>query len=186
MDQPIAWKPIPGYEGWYEVSSDGQVRSVERAVHDTNKGTPRTRRMPSRVRTLHDDGHGYWQLALSRSGEHRVFKVHRLVCLAFHGLPEDPGLEVCHVNGSRKDNRASNLRWGTRSDNMQDAVRHGTHHNLSRTHCRRGHEFTVENTYVGKAGRRQCRPCSRMQHNARNAKLREARRQAATLPTEDK
>lgn len=103
---------------------------------------------------------GYLTVGLRRDGRTHRFHVHRLVLMAFVG-PGD-GLDGCHNNGDRMDNRLENLRWGTRADNIRDQVRHGTHNNARKTHCKRGHEFTPENTYL-RGNRRQCVTCTRQQ-----------------------
>jgi len=71
--------------------------------------------------------------------------VHQLVLEAFAG-PCPAGQEVRHRNGRADDNRLENLHYGTRSANTLDKVAHGTHPQASKTRCKRGHEFTAENT----------------------------------------
>lgn len=67
----------------------------------------------------------------------RRYSVHRLVCLAFHGRPEDGANVTRHLNGISRDNRAANLKWGTHADNAQDAIRHGTFGKGMRAHRRK-------------------------------------------------
>ena len=81
------------------------------------------------IRALQPGRDGYPQLNIG--GKAR--KVHRLVCIAFHGPAPTPGHEVAHGNGIRHDNRADNLRWATRSENTRDSVKHGTCAILRRT-----------------------------------------------------
>jgi hypothetical protein len=69
------------------------------------------------------------------------------------------GLEACHLNDVATDNRLDNLRWDTRSANKRDTVRNGLHSQARKTHCKRGHEFTAENTYIRPDGARTCRRC---------------------------
>ena len=66
--------------------------------------------------------YGYPTVSLGRKNEHRV---HRLVLETYVG-PCPEGMEACHNNGNRQDNRLENLRWDTRSNNRYDAVQHGT------------------------------------------------------------
>lgn len=146
------WRSVPGYAGRYDVSDGGTIWSVR-------AGRPMTP-------YLHRNGYlavGLWD------GEKRTTTyVHRLVAAAFLSQP-DADHEVCHRDGDRLNNTVSNLRWGTRADNMRDAIAHGTHHQSSKTHCKRGHEFTPENTQTNDAGHRRCRTCTRARQSARSA-----------------
>jgi len=149
--QSTQWLPIPGYEGLYEASDDGRVRSV--LPHP--KG-----RTPARhvlAQSVHSNG--YANVGLRNASGRKVIGVHRLVALAFHGAP-NPGDEACHIDGNKLNNHARNLRWGTHAENVGDTVAAGNHFSFGRTltHCKRGHEFTPENTYRN-AGRRSCRAC---------------------------
>jgi len=165
--QSTEWRPIPRYEGRYEASSDGQIRSIERVVVDHGgRGKARRERIfQSRIRRQFDNGRGYLVLNFLLDGKKKQEKVHRLVASAFHGMPS-PGSDACHNNGDRTDNRAENLRWDTRSGNLLDRAKHGTHYQSAKTHCDYGHEFTPENTRrigdgLDGAGFRQCRECVR-------------------------
>ena len=147
------WRPIPGYEGAYEVSDLGKVRSLSREVY---AGQGRTRRHAGRSLSVWTGDH-YSKVRLKLDGQGTTKNVHTLVALAFLG-PCPDGMEVCHNNGRHHDNRASNLRYDTHSANQRDSVRLGTHHLAKRTHCNHGHEFTPENTNQ-RGRRRLCRTC---------------------------
>ena len=110
------WKPIPGYEGRYEVSDQGNVKSFRRS---RDGYILRPGRMPG----------GHLSVALGRNNSQCV---HKLVLLTFIGAA--PVRHEClHINGIPSDNRLCNLRWGTRSENILDAVRHGTWMTPART-----------------------------------------------------
>ena len=146
------WRPIPGLEGRYEVSDQGEVRSLL-----AHRGQP-----GPRLLTPATDNRGYLQVRLTWPGSRqRTLRVHQIVALAFIGeRPE--GLETRHLDGDKLNNQLSNLAYGTPSENRADSIAHGTHRNqwMGVTHCARGHELTPENTYVWR-GWRKCRRCGR-------------------------
>jgi hypothetical protein len=156
------WKPVPGYEGYYEVSTLGRVRSLERWARNR-----RTQEVIMRARAKHD---GHMQIILRRDGAAKTFLVHRLVLLAFvdGGMP---GEEVLHRDGDPSNNALYNLRWGTKSENMLDQVRHGVHRESRKRSCPSGHLYTPENTYMppGK-NHRICRECAREFDRTRRSK----------------
>jgi hypothetical protein len=118
------WRDVPGYEGLYQVSDKGRVRSLDRVVPDSRWGL---NRKPGKV--LQPNPHsvmGYLRVVLYRQGVRRNFDVHQLVALAFIGLRPE-GMEVCHNSGDVNDNRVENVRYDTRSGNMRDRARHGTY-----------------------------------------------------------
>lgn len=148
------WRPVVGYEGLYEVSDHGQVRSVDRLV--PRGGRPFKLKGQLLAQSTMRSGHK--RVGLFRDGKGRQYLVHRLVLEAFVRAPE-PEEECCHGIGGPGDNRLENIRWGTASDNMKDRVLHGTHHEASKVRCRNGHEYTPENTYIDPSGHRACRTC---------------------------
>lgn len=141
------WRPVFNYEGLYDVSADGQVRSLPR------------RGKRGRVLAGVIDSRGYMAVNLCRSGGQRVRRIHVLVAEAFHGRRQQ-GQVVRHLDGNPLNNQAGNLAWGTYRDNEDDKVRHGTG-NPAKTHCPQGHEYSPENTYNPPVGGRQCRACHR-------------------------
>lgn len=161
------WRPVPGYEGTYEVSDFGRVRSLTRVVR-RNDG--RTRTIAGRILRCPKDDGGRRGLKLHADGEYKHARVHRLVLEAFVG-PCPDGMEGCHNDGDHSNNRLDNLRWDTRSENMLDQVRHGTHIEARKTHCTEGHPLSGENldAYVTSKGKRQrrCRTCHRTRQLAR-------------------
>lgn len=141
------WLPVPGYEGLYQVSDEGQVMSFPR---------PRTR---GGLLKQFNDSHGYPAVTLTRSGVQKRFGVHQLVALAFIG-PCPPGQEVRHRDGNPANRSASNLIYGTHGENMLDATGHGTHPTGSRARCPKDHPYDEANTRLYD-GRRWCRACAR-------------------------
>ena len=160
---PEEWKPVVGWEGLYEVSSHGRVRSLDRVVVRSN-GHPQTVKGCLLGQSERRSGHK--SLHLSRGGKARGYLVHRLVAEAFSGTPPVGKFYVLHSNGVPGDNQASNLRWGDQKDNMADAVRHGTsdcwgHKKNPKPDCPQGHPYSGDNLYMDPRGRRVCRSCKR-------------------------
>lgn len=148
------WLPVVGWEGLYEVSDQGHVRSVERTIYLVDG---RVRTFPSKILIPGRRDSGHLQVALWRDNKGKTRKIHQLVLEAFVG-PCPEGMECRHDNDIPDDNRRSNLRWGTRSENHRDRVRNGIHHQAIKTHCPRHHEYTPENTII-EHNRRHCRTC---------------------------
>jgi hypothetical protein len=113
------WKSVVGYEGFYEVSDQGRVRSLDRISRD---GSFRQGVLLRRKTNL-----TYPCVGLSKDGKARYISIHRLVLLAFAG-PAPDGMVGCHINGIASDARLVNLRWATASDNEADKKIHGTRH----------------------------------------------------------
>lgn len=152
------WRPIPGYEGIYEVSDQGRVRSLDRVRHLGG------RRLRGQDIKPSSNGRGRLQVGLRRDGQSRALQVHRLVLAAFVG-PCPDGMQACHWDDDPSNNTLANLRWDTPSANMLDRVRLGTHHWAVKTHCIRGHAYDESNTYIKPTnGARACRECKRAQH----------------------
>lgn len=165
------WAPVPDYEGLYEVSDRGRVRSLDRIVPDS---LGRDRALKGRVLTPLKGSKGrHLKVALSDGGKVRQHYIHRLVLEAFVG-PCPEGAEACHYDDDPANNALENLRWASSSENRQDSVRNGRHHMARRTHCPHGHPFDEENTKLvaSRPGRRICRTC----YNAYQRKRRAERR----------
>jgi hypothetical protein len=118
-EQDCEWRPVAEYEGFYEVSSYGDVRSLDRKVEGRGGG-----HKAGQYRRFEITPKGYRRVALSRDGAQHTFMVHRLVAQAFIPNPGDKP-EVNHRNGDKADNRAENLEWATSSENQQHAYETG-------------------------------------------------------------
>ena len=104
------WLPVVGYEGFYEVSDLGRVRSLARSVKTSND---RVRKIPSRVLRPQPDQRGYLKVHLCKYGTRKTCKIHHIVAEAFLG-PRMPDTVVEHINQDRKDNRKDNLEYMSR------------------------------------------------------------------------
>lgn len=106
MEEEI-WKDIPGYDGLYQASSLGRVRSIRYGRVLVMSPAGRTRK--------------YDSLVLCRNGLPKTYRVHVLIAMAFHENP-DGKPEVDHIDGNTKNNRADNLRWVTTKENHNNPV----------------------------------------------------------------
>lgn len=155
------WRPVVGYEGLYEVSDQGKVRSLERTVMlPTRWGGVVDRRVREQILKTNRHTAGYPWVTLCRDGAKRRMFVHRLVLETFVGTAPD-GMQACHYNDVPDDNRLANLRWDTASANGLDKVRNGGCHQSRKTHCPSGHAYSAENTERKAGGGRRCRSCHR-------------------------
>jgi hypothetical protein len=122
------WRPVPEWEGWYDVSSHGRVRSWRRrGSANLTAGEP--------VEILGYTHHtGRRQVQLRRGQDRRPRYVHDLVLTAFVG-PRPPGCDGAHLNGDPADNRVGNLRWATVRENSGHRAVHGTYLHGERSHA---------------------------------------------------
>ena len=104
------WVSIKGYEGLYEVSDMGRVKSLKFG----------------KEKILKPENHtfGYYRVILCKDGINKKYRVHRLVCLNFLDNPENKP-QVNHKNGDKKDNRLENLEWCNNSENQKHAYDNG-------------------------------------------------------------
>ena len=119
------WREVPGFEGRYDVSIAGQVRSWMRSGPGGENAPRKVVPSPVAPRTT-ESGHLRVNLVRYVGGVREVKSlfVHRLVLLAFVG-PCPPHKEACHNDGNPTNNRLGNLRWDTRWGNKRDTNRHG-------------------------------------------------------------
>lgn len=159
------WLAIADYEGYYEVSSWGRVRSLDRITRGRG-GCQRLVR--GRVLSPSVDGKRYQRVILSPGK--RTALVHTLVAEAFLG-PRPEGLVVMHADDNPSNNHVSNLSYGTYAANSQQchARGRGNNWNAAKTHCPAGHEYDDENTYIAPKGDRMCRACARERARIRYA-----------------
>ncbi len=110
------WVEINGYEGLYEISDDGQCRSVDRIIKDKNK---LEKVLKGKVLKPKAQLSGHLSVHLSKDGVPKQYLLHRLVGMHFlDGYFE--GACIRHLDGNCNNNRADNLQWGTFSDNSKD------------------------------------------------------------------
>lgn len=126
------WKPVKGYEGYYEVSDFGNVRSLDKYIKCRGGNL---RLLKGRIISLCKDKDGYLIFNLIKDKVRKNCKVHRLVAENFIDNPKNKP-QVNHKNGIKSDNRLENLEWCLPVENMKHAVKNGfyksgkEHHNF--------------------------------------------------------
>ena len=107
------WRDIEGYEGEYQISNLGRVKSLKKQVG---------RKEGEKIMTPSKTYQGYSRVVLTHNGKSKMKAVHRLVAEAF--IPKIQGKPIVdHINGDRQDNKMENLRWCTYSENSQNSLR---------------------------------------------------------------
>lgn len=119
------WKPVVGFEGFYEVSNLGRVKSLDRMVcHDSSACITSRRKMKGRILKNGKDGHGYFHVNLCKDGNKTNPAVHRLVAQAF--IPKIEGKEyVNHIDSDFTNNNVNNLEWCTQRENLIHGRKYG-------------------------------------------------------------
>lgn len=117
------WKAIPGFEGSYEISNFGSVRSLERHVE---RGGPNgtTHYVQGGLMTPQRHNKGYRKVSLSGTN----YFIHRLVLLTFIGPAPADKPQTRHLDGDPTNNRLTNLRWACQAENEDDKRYSGTYH----------------------------------------------------------
>lgn len=126
------WKDIPGYEGYYQVSNMGRIKSLERIVHykpGSKSGNPhKCHIVRERILLQHIGDHGYYVVTLSKGNERKLALVHRLIAIAFVRNQEpDTMKDINHKDGCRTNNDINNLEWCTRRYNVLHGYRSNKH-----------------------------------------------------------
>lgn len=135
------WREVVGFEGLYEVSNHGNVKSVDREVPHGN--TSGTRKIKGRIlKQYRHNSMGHWIVGLCREGKSKNYFVHSLVLEAFVG-PKPQGKVACHGEKGTYDNCLDNLRYGTQWENV------GPDRN-------RDHKYTSDQTGVHWHKRNEC------------------------------
>ena len=116
------WKDIPGFEGMYQASDQGRIKSLDRLVGHNFGGM---KALKGRIMQLSTLPGGYKIVALRKGGQTHKCRVARLVLSAFVGQP-DPGDAACHKDNDPRNNSLENLRWDTYAGNEADKVAAGT------------------------------------------------------------
>ena len=133
--QEEIWKDIKGYEGFYQVSNLGRVKSLERFVNGKFAGNKSFKKSVMLKQCYY--GQFYYNVQLNINGHHKTIAVHRLVAKAFIPNPENKK-QVNHIDGNKLNNNVKNLEWATSKENINHAYQiglsksEGTNHYLSK------------------------------------------------------
>lgn len=122
------WRAVPGFEGLYEVSNQGNVRALPLTYFAMDRwGNNREWRKPLRaVKAYVNKERGFYRYVnLRKDGQQHMRRIARLVAAAFHG-PCPDGWQACHLDGSRNNDAAVNLKWGSPAENSGHREAHGT------------------------------------------------------------
>lgn len=120
------WKDIEGYEGMYQVSNTGKVKSLKRVTKF--KGKDYTRTEQEKLLTLAKHHKGYFKAQLRKNDKLKAFFIHRLVAQAFIPNPESKAT-VNHKDGDKSNNTVENLEWMSNQENMAHAYATGLRNN---------------------------------------------------------
>lgn len=110
MDKEI-WKDIKGYEGLYQISNLGKVKSMPRMM--------KNRKCDEIIKKPSFSNKGYYRLPLYNDGEVKYYAIHRLVAEAFIDNPENKPT-VDHIDRNKLNNNVSNLRWATYKEQLKN------------------------------------------------------------------
>lgn len=143
MEEKEIWKDIAGYEGKYQVSNLGNVRSLQ---YHNAKGIMRIGYLKPAV-----DNKGYLRCALSKENKLKTFKVHRLVASAFIDNPDNLP-QINHKDGNKLNNHVENLEWCNNSQNQLHAYATG----LNPRHMPKHHPVIIVDNSNGNVRRFEC------------------------------
>lgn len=147
--QTEIWRPIPSWEGYYEASNHGRIRSINRTVRHAYG----IRHVTGKILKETSNAQGRPMVNLCRGGKCKNHTIHSLIAATFIG-PRPQGAIIRHLNDDPWDNRVENLAYGTPHENTWDCIRNGGHPELNKTHCPRGHaliEWNLTKAHAKKA-----------------------------------
>ena len=116
MDNQEIWCDVKGYEGLYQVSNLGRVKSLARV---NSLG----RRVNEKILRPQKNGLGYLFVYLCKGGSRKMYTVHRLVLMTFSPVADSHELQVNHIDENKENNHLSNLEWTTHKDNQNHGTR---------------------------------------------------------------
>ena len=123
------WKAIPGYEGIYEASTDGRIRTAEGKTTSSRRFSHRVwkQRIMKQKCCINSKGRKDLRVELWKEGNHKTWLVARLIAFTWCSGYQT-GMTVNHINGNPLDNHANNLEWVFLKDNIQHGFENGLYH----------------------------------------------------------
>lgn len=119
--QKEVWKDVSGYEGLYQVSNFGNIRSLDRRVVNHRNGSTRIAKGVNI--TPFDNGNGYLVVGLRKNGKRKNYYVHRIVADTFLDNPKECEY-INHIDYNTKNNNVTNIEWCTQKDNVLHSIEH--------------------------------------------------------------
>ena len=134
------WKPIKGYEGLYEISSLGRVRSLDRLV----KGKWGKIKLTGKILKGVKDKDGYLVITLSKDGKQKTFKIHRLVAIHFIPNPNNYK-EINHKDENKENCKYKNLEWCDKKYNANYGTRN---EKLSKIKGKKVNQYDLQGNFI--------------------------------------
>jgi hypothetical protein len=144
------WKEIKGYEGYYQVSTFGRVRTMDRIIIQSFGGQNKKCLYKSKILKLFKEKIGYISTAISLNGKVKSFRVHRLVAETFIPNPQNKKT-VNHINAIKSDNRVENLEWATYKENNDHSIANNLRtppKRIGRNYGTKISQFTLDGIWV--------------------------------------
>lgn len=116
------WRSVVGYEGLYEISNKGRLRSVDRIIKFSRNGITFDLKRKCHIMALRVTKQGYLGTSIGRSGIKETISIHRLVAIAFLAKPYNDCSQVNHIDGNKLNNTAINLEWVSAQQNICHAI----------------------------------------------------------------
>lgn len=118
------WRDIPSYEGYYQASKDGMIRSCDRRIKQKGHQNNYERIMRGQILKPRPLNSGYLIVWLCKNGKSKAICVHRLIAKTFLIKSNKDYTDINHINGNKQDNRVENLEWCMRSYNILHSYNH--------------------------------------------------------------
>lgn len=135
LQRPEEWRPVIGFNGLYEVSDRGRVRSVKRSVRYTSRYGTFLMKFNGKILQQNSPNRaGHLSVCLSKNNKQHLRWVHRLVLESFVGIAPK-NMQCRHLDGVPTNNMLSNLRWGTHLEDRADMLCHGTRQTGEKHHA---------------------------------------------------